>query len=485
MTPTSESSDFLDDFEAAAKRRGLILDEGLWRAAQAVAARLPLVLVTGRAGTGKSTLIHLLRESVAQRLNMAVLAPTGLAAINAGGQTIHSFCRLAPRTVDPDSIRRLRDRELYENLDLLVVDEISMVRADLLDGIDIFLRRNGRHRDLPFGGVRIVLVGDLFQLAPVVREEERLFFEEQYTSAWFFDAKVLQGMVIEGVELELVHRQEEEADLRLLNAVREGDEPGFAALTEINARCVPDWLPDDSTVLEGRLTLTAHIAVAERLNRQRLGALPDRPRLYRGEVTGELRPTAERLPAPLDLHLARGAQVLFTRNDSGGRWVNGTLGRVVSLSKTEAEVEVLWGPETGQVHPVKTVTWEQHAFDYDRAQGRVVSRVIGTYKQLPLTLAWAITIHKAQGMTLDKVALDLGRGAFAEGQLYVALSRCRRLDDLLLLRPIRRDDLRVSQPVRAFQELLRSGELALPRTRPGAGADAVVLPQQASLFGTK
>ncbi len=309
----------------------------------------------------------------------------------------------------------------------------------------------------------MVLVGDLFQLSPVVREEERAFFEEQYPSPWFFDARVLQDMLLESIELERVHRQEEAADLELLNAVREGGSPALVALEDVNRRCTPAWLPDDPEVLEGRVTLTAHIAVAERLNRQRLHALPDRPHLFRGEVTGELKPTQERLPAPLDLHLAPGAQVLFTRNDSGGRWVNGTLGRIVALSPQAAEVLVLWGPETGNVHEVGPVTWEQQVFDYDRAQGRVVSRVVGTYRQLPLVLAWAITIHKAQGMTLDRAALDLGRGAFAEGQLYVALSRCRRLDDLLLLRPIRPSDLRVSERVRAFGEVLRQGVLGRPR----------------------
>ena len=453
----------LAEFEAAAERRGLEIDEGFRRAALGVAGAHPLLLITGRAGTGKSTLIHLLRESVAEHLNVAILAPTGLAAINAGGQTIHSFCRLPPRAIDPSAIRRLRERAVFEKLDLVIIDEISMVRADLLDGVDQFLRLNGRHRALPFGGVRMVLVGDLFQLSPVVREEERAFFEEQYPSPWFFDARVLQDMLLESIELERVHRQEEAADLELLNAVREGGSPALVALEDVNRRCTPAWLPDDPEVLEGRVTLTAHIAVAERLNRQRLHALPDRPHLFRGEVTGELKPTQERLPAPLDLHLAPGAQVLFTRNDSGGRWVNGTLGRIVALSPQAAEVLVLWGPETGNVHEVGPVTWEQQVFDYDRAQGRVVSRVVGTYRQLPLVLAWAITIHKAQGMTLSRAALDLGRGAFAEGQLYVALSRCRRLDDLLLLRPIRPSDLRVSERVRAFGEVLRQGVLGRPR----------------------
>ena len=461
----------LAEFEAAAERRGLEIDEGFRRAALGVAGAHPLLLITGRAGTGKSTLIHLLRESVAEHLNVAILAPTGLAAINAGGQTIHSFCRLPPRAIDPSSIRRLRERAVFEKLDLVIIDEISMVRADILDGVDLFLRLNGRHRALPFGGVRMVLVGDLFQLSPVVREEERAFFEEQYPSPWFFDARALQGaqhdvrqeLQLASIELERVHRQEEIGDLTLLNAVREGGSPALAALEEINRRCVPAWMPDDPEVLEGRVTLTAHIAVAERVNRQRLQALPDRSQLFRGEVTGDLKPTQERLPAPLDLHLARGAQVLFTRNDPGGRWVNGTLGRIVELLPQAALVEVLWGPETGNVHEVGPVTWEQQTFDYDRAQGRVVSRVVGTYRQLPLVLAWAITIHKAQGMTLDRAALDLGRGAFAEGQLYVALSRCRRLDDLLLLRPIRPSDLRVSERERTLGEELRQGVWSRPR----------------------
>ena len=338
-----------------------------------------------------------------------------------------------------------------------------MVRADLLDGIERFLRLNGPHRDKPFGGVRMVCVGDLFQLAPVVREVERPFFETRYASEWFFSATCLRDAAQKHVELEKVHRQEDAEDLALLDALRCGGPEAESAIEAINRRCrvgFPDGI--DAAALEGRVTLTTRVADAEARNRQQLGYLEEAPRRYIGRTEGDLPPSKERLPAPMQLDLAVGAQVLFTRNDPGHRWVNGTLGRVVALNDESAEIEILWGPGSGDIHEVKEVTWESTAFDWNAAASRIESRVVGKFHQLPLILAWAITIHKSQGMTLEEMAIDLGRGAFAEGQLYVALSRCRRLDDVLLLRPIRPSDLRVAEAVRRFEAELKSGRLAQP-----------------------
>ena len=453
----------LAEIEALGEERGLLLDDAFRRAIEYTESEAPFLLITGRAGTGKSTLIHLLRDALETRCNVAVVAPTGLAAIQVGGQTIHSFCRLPPRPVEPADIRKLRNRSLYENLDVLIVDEISMVRADLLDGVERFLRMNGPHRSRPFGGVRMICVGDLFQLAPVVRDAERPFFEAHYNSEWFFDANCLRDAVMQHVELEQVHRQEDAEDLALLEALRDGGERAPDAIRTINERCrigFPDGV--DAAALEGRVTLTTRVNDAEQRNGYQLRALEDEPRRYTGETEGDLPPTRERLPAPMQLDLAIGAQVLFTRNDPGHRWVNGTLGRVADVGESTAEVEILWGPETGAIHEVKPVTWESTAFEWNPGAGRIESRVIGKYTQLPLILAWAITIHKSQGMTLEEMAIDLGRGAFADGQLYVALSRCRRLDDVLLLRPIEESDLHVADAVRRFEAELRTGRLSRP-----------------------
>ena len=274
---------------------------------------------------------------------------------------------------DPADIRKLRNRSLYENLDVLIVDEISMVRADLLDGVERFLRMNGPHRSRPFGGVRMICVGDLFQLAPVVRDAERPFFEAHYNSEWFFDANCLRDAVMQHVELEQVHRQEDAEDLALLEALRDGGERAPDAIRTINERCrigFPDGV--DAAALEGRVTLTTRVNDAEQRNGYQLRALEDEPRRYTGETEGDLPPTRERLPAPMQLDLAIGAQVLFTRNDPGHRWVNGTLGRVVDVGETTAEVEILWGPETGAIHEVKPVTWESTAFEWNPGAGRTI-----------------------------------------------------------------------------------------------------------------
>ncbi|MFP6663433.1 MAG: AAA family ATPase [Deltaproteobacteria bacterium] len=461
MTP------ILDHILEDAQERGLELDDAFYRAIEHVQDEAPFLLITGRAGTGKSTLIHLLRDALEDNANVAVVAPTGLAAIQIGGQTIHSFCRLPPRPVELSDIRKLRNRSLYENLDVLIVDEISMVRADLLDGIEKFLRMNGPHRNRPFGGVRMICVGDLFQLAPVVRDAERPFFEAHYASEWFFDAACLRDSVLQHIELEKVHRQEDSEDLALLDALRDGGPGAPQAIEGINQRCsvgFPDGI--DEAALEGRVTLTTRVNDAETRNRYQLRALAETPRRYMGRTEGNLPPTRERLPAPMQLDLAVGAQVLFTRNDPSQRWVNGTLGRVVSVGDESAEIEILWGPGTGDVHEVSEVTWESTAFEWNPGTGRIETRVVGKYSQLPLILAWAITIHKSQGMTLDNMAIDLGRGAFADGQLYVALSRCRRLDQVLLLRPIHQSDLHVAEAVREFEATLRTGRLSRP-VQPG------------------
>jgi hypothetical protein len=414
-----------------------------------LAAGAPVVLATGVAGTGKSTLIKVARATAGRRI--VVVAPTGVAALNAEGVTIHSFFRFPPRFVEPEDIREADERTLYAKLDLLIVDEISMVRADVLDGIDRSLRVNRRAPGLPFGGVQVLLVGDLFQLPPVVpREAEEIFRGGRYASPHFFSAHSLQGLEVAAVELTKVFRQQDAGFVDLLNGVRSAaDVAGTVA--GFNAACVREPWADGNY-----LTLTSTNAIAEAINAARLAALPGEAHLFLGRVEGRMERESEKLPAPLELKLKVGARVMFTRNDEERRWVNGTLGVVTRLERDAAHVEILSG--AGGTQAVGPATWESYRYRYDRAADRIDAESIGSYTQLPLMPAWAVTIHKSQGKTLEKVLVDLGRGAFAPGQVYVALSRCRRLQDVALARPLHARDIRVDpQIVRFFAGISARG----------------------------
>jgi hypothetical protein len=407
-----------------------------------LAAGAPLVLATGVAGTGKSTLISVVRERAGKRI--VVVAPTGVAALNAEGATIHSFFRFPPRIVDPGEIEEVADRTLFEKLDLLIVDEVSMVRADVLDGIDRSLRVNRRAPALPFGGVQVLLVGDLFQLPPVVqREMEGVFRGGRYATPHFFGAHCLQGLDVATVELTKVFRQQDDGFVALLNGVRTAEHPE-RVVASFNAACVRQPWADGNY-----LTLTSTNAIADAENAARLAALPGPVHVFVGRVEGRMERQSEKLPAPLELLLKEGARVMFTRNDEERRWVNGTFGIVRRLDKDTAVVEITSDP-SGKTHAVGPATWESHRYRYDRALDRIEAEAIGSYTQLPLMPAWAVTIHKSQGKTLDRVFIDLGRGAFAPGQVYVALSRCRRLEDVALARPLRPADLRVDPQIVAF-----------------------------------
>jgi len=388
------------------------------------------VFVTGRAGTGKSTLLHLLVEETHRRV--AVVAPTGLAAINVGGQTIHSFFRLPPRFVDVRELRALRHTGVMKAIDLLVIDEVSMVRADLMDGIDASLRLN-RRSDEPFGGVQLALFGDLWQLPPVVREPElREYFAAAHGGPWFFQAHVWQQCSGRSVELGRIYRQQDDPGfMRILQAVRDG-EPDAEVLGELNDRVRPKREPGDD---DGDVVLTGTNAAAARENGRRLAALPGRAVNYAAEVTGRFDPGA--FPTEPDLLLKAGARVMFLKNDPEQRWVNGSFGTVVELGDDGPTVALA----DGTVHLVKRTAWENITYQYDRPGRQITREVVGSYRQLPLRLGWAITIHKSQGQTFDRVYIDLAGGAFSHGQVYVALSRCRSLAGLSLARPLRASDV--------------------------------------------
>ena len=388
------------------------------------------LFVTGRAGTGKSTLLRALNDmTLAERV---VVAPTGLAAVNVGGQTIHSFFGFPPRLIRPEDIRRSRNGRVMRRLELLVIDEVSMVRSDLMWAIDQSLRINrGRPRD-PFGGIRLLMFGDLHQLPPVVQEAEVAeHLESAHGGPFFFSVQALrEAPGTHLLELSEVFRQRDAALLRVLNAIREGT-IGSDDLTTLNARVHPV-----RTLAEGDsyVILTPTNAAANRINLAYLDALPAAPRGYVAGVTGEFNDSAH--PTDTTLVLKPGAKVILLRNDSDRRWVNGTIARISRL-----EEKRVWITLGEREHEVEPASWENRRFAYDQVEQKIVETVVGTFKQFPIRLAWALTIHKSQGLTLDNVYVDLGRGTFAHGQTYVALSRCRSLDGLALARALRPSDI--------------------------------------------
>jgi ATP-dependent exoDNAse (exonuclease V) alpha subunit len=400
------------------------------------------LFVTGRAGTGKSTLLRALRDLSDQEL--VVLAPTGLAAVNVGGQTIHSFFGFPPRLIRPEDIRRSRNGGLMRRLKLLVIDEVSMVRSDLMWAIDQSLRINrGRPRE-PFGGVRLLLFGDLHQLPPVVQEAEVAeHLESMHGGPFFFNIPALcEGCGTALLELTHVFRQRDTTLLRVLNRVRDGDADA-SDLALLNQRVAPI-----STLAEGAsfVILTPTNAAAHRINMAFLNALPGKAREYAAAVTGEFGQSAH--PTDQTLLLKPGAKIILLRNDSDKRWVNGTVARISRL-----EDERVWIVIEGEEHEVEPVSWEARRYAYDQAAQKIVETVAGTFRQYPLRLAWALTIHKSQGLTLDRVYIDLGRGTFAHGQAYVALSRCRALDGLALARPLRPGDILFDRSVMGYRNV--------------------------------
>jgi len=398
------------------------------------------LFVTGRAGTGKSTLLTCLRELLTGE--MVVLAPTGLAAVNVGGQTIHSFFGFPPRLIRPDDIRRSRNGRLMRRLKFLIIDEVSMVRSDLMWAIDQSLRVNrGRPREA-FGGVRLALFGDLHQLPPVVNEADVAeHLELKFGGPFFFSLSSLgEGAGTSLIELSEVFRQKDAALLGVLNRIREGDaDEGDLAL--LNARVHPIRSLSEG---EPYVILTPTNAAAGRINMAYLNALAGAPRTYQAATTGEFSQSAQ--PTDVVLTLKCGAKVMLLRNDPDRRWVNGTIARVSRLEEDRVWIEV-----GGGEHEIEQATWESRRYAHDKVAERIVETVAGTFRQFPLRLAWALTIHKSQGLTLDKAYIDLGRGTFAHGQAYVALSRCRTLEGLALARPLRPADILFDQAATGYR----------------------------------
>jgi ATP-dependent exoDNAse (exonuclease V) alpha subunit len=404
------------------------------------------LFITGRAGTGKSTLLEYFRTVTTK--NVAVLAPTGVAALNVRGQTIHSFFHFKP-DITPDTVRRTsrQNRSMYSALDALIIDEISMVRADLLDCVDRFMRINGRDADLPFGGVQLILIGDLYQLPPVVPSSEVEIFRTHYKSPYFFDAHSFRELRIRRIELRKHYRQKEQEFIGLLNAIR-NNAISDAQIGQLNSRVDPTFEPAAG---DHYVTLTPTNSLADGINEERLGRIGGPAYNFKAHVGGDFEKKAH--PADERLSLKVGAQVMMLNNDGARRWVNGSMGEVTAIrdaadGNKSVEVRLIDGPvETVEVQPH---TWELFRFSYNEQARKLISSRVGSFTQYPMMLAWAVTIHKSQGKTFDRVVIDLGAGTFAHGQLYVALSRCTTMGGIVLKKPVDRRHIMMDPRVTEF-----------------------------------
>ncbi len=396
--------------------------------------------ITGSAGTGKSTLIRYIRKNTKKRV--AVVAPTGLAALNVSGSTIHKFFHFSIH-VQKENLQPTRismQKKLLNTLQMLIVDEVSMLRADLLDCMDYCLRINRNKKDIPFGGVQILFIGDLFQLPPVITNKEKSEFYKKYKSEYFFDANVMQAIPLNFAELQYIYRQSSKNFISLLQKIRNSDLE-YEDIELLNERYDPVYQYDSK---EYFLTLTTTNQISDFINSKRLEELPGKIFIYNGKITGKF--DEQYLPNEICIQLKKNAQVMFTKNDPDGKFVNGTIGKIYDLDNENVWVQL----EDGDIIEVQPMKWEQYDWVVDEETGELKEKVTGTYEQIPLRLAWAITIHKSQGLTFDKVVIDIGRGAFAHGQLYVALSRCKTLEGIKLLRKITARDIIVDNRIHDF-----------------------------------
>ncbi len=393
------------------------------------------IFVTGKAGTGKSLLLQYFKKHSKKKL--VVVAPTGVAAITVGGQTIHSLFRIPPAFIEKGSAKLDKNvAKLLQSLDTVVIDEISMVRADLMDAIDHLLRK-ARSTDVPFGGVQMVLFGDLFQLPPVVNDRElQRYFLETHGGFYFFNAHVWQKAELEIIELSHIFRQKDKYFKELLNMIRKGS-IDYIMLSELNERA------KSPAPVTGSITLAATNFSANEINENKLAALPGKIFEFKAAITGQLEQSA--FPTEQLLRLKQGAQIMMLKNDKERRWGNGTLGTIHSVSQKTVEVLI-----NDIIYTVTPETWSKIRYSYNLEKKQVEEEVTSAFTQLPIRLAWGITIHKSQGQTYQSVIIDMGRGAFTHGQTYVALSRCTTLENLYLKQPIGKKDIIVDEQVVSF-----------------------------------
>ncbi len=395
------------------------------------------VFVTGKAGTGKSTLLEYFCAHTGK--NVVVLAPTGVAALNVHGQTIHSFFRFK-LGLTPDKIKKVKGKqaELYRGLETIIIDEISMARADLLDLVDKFLRLNGPQKYQPFGGVQMIFIGDLYQLPPVVSGQEKSIFTSRYRSPYFFDADIFgDGFSMEFVELEKIYRQKDNEFIRVLNRIR-NNSAGEPELAVLNSRVGAEF-PGAGKY---HVQLTTTNKMAAEINQEYLGRLKAREFVSQAQIDGDF--DERSYPTEPVLRLKSGSQVMFLNNDSLGRWVNGTIGKLEKIEESGPNgcfSKVMVKMENGFIEEVEPHTWEIIKYKIDKDTACLTSETAGSFIQYPLKLAWAVTIHKSQGKTFERVVIDIGKGSFAHGQTYVALSRCRSLEGISLKKPLQKSHI--------------------------------------------
>ena len=414
------------------------------------------IFLTGKAGTGKSTFIHYFTKKTEK--NVLLVAFTGIAAINIGGQTIHSFFRFPLKPLlpnDPDiTIFKpfFQIRKILEQTDTIIIDEVSMLRSDILEGLDYSLRMNGGNPNKIFGGKQLILVGDIFQLPPVIDNADKVeseLFKIIYDSEYFFDSVAYKQLNPEIFEFNKVHRQSNEEFISLLNKVRDCsiDNNG---IDELNKRYNSSFTPKPEEFV---ITLTTNNYLAKSENVTKLNSLPYKSHFFKANITGDFK--EDKYPTDPVLELRRNSQIILIKNDSvdkGRRWVNGTIAKVEFIDDEKIEIRL----KDGSIHTLQKETWENRQYQWDKTKGRITSKVVGTFEQYPIKLAWAITIHKSQGLTFDKVIIDLGSGAFVNGQLYTALSRCKTLEGLTLKRSIQKKDIIIDERVLSFYKKITS-----------------------------
>lgn len=411
------------------------------------------LFLTGKAGTGKSTFMRHIAATIKKK--HIILAPTGIAAINAGGSTLHSFFKLPFHPLLPNdkrySNRNIRDTlkyngektKLLREVELIIIDEISMVRADIIDFIDKVLRIYNRNMREPFGGKQLLLVGDIYQLEPVIKEEERQLLRPFYPSNFFFDAQVFREMQLIAVELKKVYRQRDAQFIALLDHIR------TSHVSDSDLRLLNAQVNAEIGTEAGRLsiTLSGRRDTVDYINEKQLNTLPDQPTIFYGHIEGEFPESS--LPTPMELEVKTGAQVLFIKNDKERRWVNGTLGTIIGFGDEEDGI-IYVRTEDGRDFDVQREIWSNVRYTFNEKEQKIEEEEIGSYQQFPLRLAWAITVHKSQGLTFNNVKIDFTGGVFAGGQTYVALSRCTSLQGISLQEPIRRENIFVRTEVTNF-----------------------------------